>query len=77
MRCARARVSSGERAQVDVDLVDAAVFDAAARGCDGGLEEARVVPVGGEIDRQENRVRRQLGRFHDAHAENTPRARAS
>jgi len=57
----------GQRAQVEVDLVDAAVFALGCDARDGGLEESRVMAIGGEIDRQQDRVRRQAGRLHDAH----------
>ena len=57
----------GQVAQVDVDFVDAAIFDLRCDGRHGRLEQARVMAVGVEIDRQQDRVRRQFRRLHDAH----------
>ncbi len=54
-------------AQVDVDLVDAAVFDLARECGDGGLEQAGVVPVRVEIRRQQDGVGGELRGLHHAH----------
>jgi hypothetical protein len=54
--------------EVDVDLIDAAILDVRRHGGDGGLEQARVVAIGVEVDRQQDRVGRQLRRLHHAHA---------
>jgi hypothetical protein len=53
--------------QVDIDFIDAAVFDVRRDGGHGVLEQARHLAVGVEIDRQQDGVRRQLGRLHHAH----------
>ena len=59
---------AGQVAEVDVDLVDAAVFDQRRHLGHGGLELARVVAVLLEVHRQQHGVRRQRGRLHQAHA---------
>jgi len=53
--------------QVDIDLIDAAVFDFRRDAQHGLLEQPRIVAVGVEVHRQQHRVRRQLGRLHHAH----------
>ncbi len=68
MRRASVQGVVGQIGQVDVDLVDAAILDLRRNGRHGSLEQARVMAIGVEIDRQQDRVRRQLRRLHDAHA---------
>ena len=60
-------VHAGQRAQVDVDLVDAAVFDQRCDRAHRGLERQRVLAVFVKVHRQQHRVRREPGRLHHAH----------
>ena len=59
--------SRGDVGQVDVDLVDAAILDVRGDRANGGLEQARIVTVRVEVDRQQDRIGCQRGRLHHAH----------
>jgi hypothetical protein len=61
-------VDTGHRAQVDVDLVDAAVLDQRRHLHDRRLEQPRVAAVLVEIHRQQHRVGRALRGLHQPHA---------
>jgi hypothetical protein len=58
---------AGHLGQVDVDLVDAAVFDQWGDRAHRGLEEPRIGAVLVEVDRQQHGIGRQLRRLHHAH----------
>ncbi|OIQ64687.1 hypothetical protein GALL_537610 [mine drainage metagenome] len=60
-------LAAGDLGEVNVDLIDTPVFNLWRNVGNDALEEAGVVPVLGKIDRQQNRLRTQLGRFHQAH----------
>jgi len=60
-------VNAGQLAEVDVDLVDAAVLDDRRDASHGRLEQARVLAVFVEVDRQQDCVGREHGRLHHAH----------
>ncbi len=60
-------VHAGHVAEVDVDLVDAAVLDHRRDLGDRGLEQARVAPVLVEVDRQQHRVGAARGGLHQPH----------
>ena len=53
--------------QVDVDFIDAAVLDLGRNCPHGGLEHMRIAPIRVEVDRQQNRFRRERRRFHQSH----------
>ena len=55
-------------AQVDVDLVDAAILDARSDAGDRRLESGGILAVRVKVGRQENGVGGQLGGFHQPHA---------
>ncbi len=52
--------------QVDVDLVDPVVLDLRRDRGDSGLEQPRIPAIGVEIGRQQDRVRCELRRLHQA-----------
>ena len=54
--------------EVDVDLVDAAVFDLRRDRAHRLLEHARITAVFVEVGRQQHRVGRERGGLHQAHA---------
>ena len=54
--------------EVEVDLVDAAVFDRGREPGDGHLEQARELAVFVEVGGQQDRVGRQRRRLHQPHA---------
>ena len=58
----------GKVGKIDVDLVDAPVFDQRGDAGHGGLEAPGVVAIGLEIGRQQDGIGGQLCRFHQAHA---------
>ena len=60
-------VDSGQVAQVGVDLVDAAILDQRRDLAHRALEQARVLAVLVEVDRQQHRVRREHCRLHHPH----------
>lgn len=62
------RRAAGHVSQVDKDFVDAAVLYFRRDGGDGRLEQAGIVPVGIEIDGQQDGVGRELRGFHQSHA---------
>ena len=65
--CASASCTPGTCAQVDVDLVDAAVLDQRRDFGHRRLEHLRVAPVGVEVHRQQHRIRRAQCGLHHAH----------
>jgi hypothetical protein len=67
IRRARSYCFVGEVAQVDVDLVDAAVFYFWCDACHRRLEQAGIMTVGLEVDRQQDCIRCQPGSLHHAH----------
>jgi hypothetical protein len=60
---------AGHVAQVDVDLVDAAVLDHRRHLGHRGLEQARIAAVLVEVHRQQHRLRARAARPSSAHAE--------
>jgi hypothetical protein len=61
-------LGTGHVGEVDVDLVDAPVFDLWCQAPHGGLEQARVPAVFVEVHWQQHRLGCELRGLHDAHA---------
>ena len=68
IRQVRRFVRENELGQIDVDLIDPAVFDVRRDRAHRLLEQTRVAPVFVEIGGKQQRVRSELRCFHERHA---------
>ena len=59
--------------KVDVDFVDATIFDAGSDGGHGRLEQRGIVTIGLKVGRQQNGIRCHPSRLHQAHPGKHPK----